>query len=334
MTQSIGMRAVFVGNRILGALISHPELWDEASGNTLLSAYRHCMGDDWSNKHNLYGFHRLLGELGVEKPPMADLIERCSSLESRTSVSMQEIDEAFGAQIASKLDLDDELSQIKRSFQIAMQENDRRAILRSIEQVIRAHKHTLARKRLQLRLEDDYGTIDDERWWNEVTYFVERVIIPAVSTRLDEYTITYITSLIDEIAAEPIIKDESLYPCQEILSPSEFEHYCAEVLSRQNWTTRLTKSTGDQGVDIIAERGGLTMVVQCKLYGTAVGNSAVQEIHAGKGFMNADLGVVVSNADFTRSAKELAASLGVILASVSELAELDKRLFLKLRDKN
>ena len=99
------------------------------------------------------------------------------------------------------------------------------------------------------------------------------------------------------------------------------------MLQGQGWKTRLTKRSGDQGIDIVADRGGVTVVIQCKKYSDPVGNGAVQEVHAGKGFLSADLGVVVSNAEFTRSAKELASVLGVLLVHHSELGDFDRLLF-------
>lgn len=76
------------------------------------------------------------------------------------------------------------------------------------------------------------------------------------------------------------------------------------------------------------------MVLQCKKYSSPVGNGAVQEVHAGKGFLGADISVVVSDATFTKSAKELAGILGVLLIHHSALVEFDKILFNTLRKQN
>ena len=67
-------------------------------------------------------------------------------------------------------------------------------------------------------------------------------------------------------------------------------------------------------------------VFQCKLYSSPVGNKAVQEALAGKAFESCDLAFVVSNADYTRAAIELASTTGVHLIHYSELSALDRFL--------
>ena len=62
---------------------------------------------------------------------------------------------------------------------------------------------------------------------------------------------------------------------------------------------------------------------QCKLYSYPVGNAAVQEAISGKIWASADSAFVVSNADFTPSAKALAAKVGVHLVHYSMLKNLD-----------
>jgi HJR/Mrr/RecB family endonuclease len=67
-------------------------------------------------------------------------------------------------------------------------------------------------------------------------------------------------------------------------------------------------------------------VLQCKLYSNPVGNKAVQEAHAARGFYEAKWAIVVSNRTYTPSARELAHSLGVVLVHHDELATLHERL--------
>ncbi len=105
------------------------------------------------------------------------------------------------------------------------------------------------------------------------------------------------------------------------LDPLEFERRCAEAMQLSGWTSRTTKRTGDQGVDVLAEKQGKRVVLQCKLYSNTVGNKAVQEVIAAKAFVNADFAAVVSNTSYTRHAKELAERTGVSLLHYSELRQ-------------
>lgn len=94
----------------------------------------------------------------------------------------------------------------------------------------------------------------------------------------------------------------------------DFEYFCADVLQRQGYeNVEVTKSSGDQGVDVLAERDGIRYAVQCKRYSQSVGNKAVQEIYAGKKFYHCHVGIVMTNNYFTQSAKDLAREDGIIL---------------------
>ncbi len=110
------------------------------------------------------------------------------------------------------------------------------------------------------------------------------------------------------------------------MSPEEFERYCASVLRERKWDARVTPASGDQGVDIVADKRGLRIVLQCKKYSKPVGNRAVQEIVAGIAHRDAQRGVVVATSGYTASAVKLAASNEVLLLHHSELHRIDRLL--------
>ena len=109
------------------------------------------------------------------------------------------------------------------------------------------------------------------------------------------------------------------------LSGPEFEAYFALVLSDNGFkNVEITKGSGDQGVDILAERNGRTYAIQCKNYEGAVGNFAVQEAYAGAQFYGCDRAAVICPGEFTRGAKELAGSTGVLLWDGRKLSHMMK----------
>ena len=110
------------------------------------------------------------------------------------------------------------------------------------------------------------------------------------------------------------------------MTPFEFEAYCTEELRRVGWRAYRGKGVHDQGVDVVAEKDGLKVILQCKLYSQPVGNKAVQEAFAGRTFESAQYAAVVTNNLYTPSAQELAATNGVLLLHYTELATLDARL--------
>lgn len=113
---------------------------------------------------------------------------------------------------------------------------------------------------------------------------------------------------------------------REGMSPEEFEHYCAAVLREAKWRARVTRASGDQGVDIVADKRGLRIVIQCKKYSKPVGNRAVQEIVAAIAHEGAQRGVVVATSDYTPAAERLAASNQVLLLHHADLRRIDRLL--------
>lgn len=109
------------------------------------------------------------------------------------------------------------------------------------------------------------------------------------------------------------------------LDGAEFEAYVARVLEDNGFKhVEVTRTSGDQGVDILAERGGKLYAVQCKNYAGAVGNAAVQEAYAGAQFYGCDEAAVICPGEFTRSARELAESTGVLLWDGRKLSHMMK----------
>lgn len=94
----------------------------------------------------------------------------------------------------------------------------------------------------------------------------------------------------------------------------DFEYFCAELLRKNGFSdVKVTKGSGDQGVDILAKKDGIKYAIQCKNYASHLGNTPVQEVNAGKFFYNCHVGVVITNSTFTQGAKALAQATGVLL---------------------
>ena len=110
------------------------------------------------------------------------------------------------------------------------------------------------------------------------------------------------------------------------LTGGEFEAYVADVL-RDNGFRRVqvTKGSGDQGADVLAERNGVSYAIQCKNYEGSVGNYAVQEAYAAAQFYRCDRAAVICPGEFTRGAKELAEATGVTLWDGAWLSRAMKR---------
>ena len=94
----------------------------------------------------------------------------------------------------------------------------------------------------------------------------------------------------------------------------QFEEQCAIILKRKHFSKiEVTKSSGDQGVDIIAYKHRKKYGIQCKYYTYPVGNKAVQEAYAGKEYYDRMVGAVLTNQYFTKPAVEAAKKLKILL---------------------
>ena len=154
-----------------------------------------------------------------------------------------------------------------------------------------------------------------EGWIESEDFFL------SLSIRLEEEISTWCKEHIKS-AIQNLSSDQSV----EELSGIEYEDFCKDILVKHGWEVKKTKATGDQGVDLVAVIETIRACIQCKRFSSPVGNSAVQEITAGKLHWHGTHAVVVSNAGFTKSAQALARSTGVLLMSHEELADLENRL--------
>lgn len=94
----------------------------------------------------------------------------------------------------------------------------------------------------------------------------------------------------------------------------EFEYFCADLLEKQGFTeVEVTRGSGDFGVDILAEKDGVTYAVQCKRYHGPVGVDAVLKTYAGRDYYGRMVGAVMTNQYFTSPAVEAAGKLRILL---------------------
>lgn len=210
-------------------------------------------------------------------------------------------------------------------FAIFIIYNNKKKIDEAYKKRIKIHIKALSIKRKQLLYKDDYGKYKPEKWTKEIYYFLETVAFPDLKLTDKQYTrygqqVEF--DVVDFINAEKVKID-----FDPNISPTEYENYCALLLREQGWKASATKSSGDQGIDVVASKNGKRLVLQCKLYNSgSVGNKAVQEISAGRVHERADYSAVVTNAAFTESAKQLANTNDVMLLHHDELNWINDRL--------
>ncbi|MEQ1884959.1 MAG: restriction endonuclease [Bryobacteraceae bacterium] len=218
---------------------------------------------------------------------------------------------------------------LMRSLRKASLTRLRDSINQKIGRAVIQNMDQLVRRRLQLVQSDPYGKPQRQRWQKEIEYFVSQHVSPLISA--EERTIFEQEGQEHTTAIEQWVERElqSRPPTSfsSAMTPREFEFFCAEQLRGCGWTTRVTRESRDQGVDVVAEKSGIRVVLQCKLYSTPVGNKAVQEATAARSHEFADYGVVVTNNRYTSAAEELAATNKILLLHYTDLEKFD--IFLK-----
>lgn len=106
----------------------------------------------------------------------------------------------------------------------------------------------------------------------------------------------------------------------------EFEYYCAELLAANGFIeVEVTKGSGDYGIDILAEKDGVTYAIQCKRYTGLVGVKAVQEAYAGRDYYDRMVGAVMTNQYFTKPAAEAARKLKILMWDRDYIEYLEDR---------
>lgn len=106
----------------------------------------------------------------------------------------------------------------------------------------------------------------------------------------------------------------------------DFEFFCAELLEENGFIeVEVTKGSGDYGVDVLAEKDGVTYAIQCKRYDAPVGVKAVQEACAGREYYDRMVGAVMTNQYFTQPAVEAAKKLKILLWDRGYIDEMVRR---------
>ena len=101
----------------------------------------------------------------------------------------------------------------------------------------------------------------------------------------------------------------------------EWENYLERICQSLGYHVKTTKTSGDQGVDLVVQSGHRRIAIQAKGYVNSVGNAAVQQAVAGKSIYNCEYSAVITNSRFTNAAIELARANHCVLISEDNFRE-------------
>ena len=110
-----------------------------------------------------------------------------------------------------------------------------------------------------------------------------------------------------------------------IKTGEDFEKFILWRLKSKNIVCDQIGGAGDQGVDIVVYGGDHQVAIQCKFYSHPVDNSAVQQVFAGMKYHGCTKALVISNAEYTPGAMDLAEKTEVKLCNyLNFLDELEE----------
>ena len=217
-----------------------------------------------------------------------------------------------------------------RRIIIVRRRSFRRAAVERLAGLINEKIGPLTIQKRKLIGSDAYGNIIRRRWEKEAKYFFDSNIRPCMA---DPQLKVFHTStpeecatLLDTVMNSLIDGADHNAPSYQGDDPQDYERFCAELLRSAGWQARTTSASNDQGADVIADRSGLRLVLQCKLYRHPVGNKAVQEVSAARMHESATAAAVVTNSRFTPQAQALARTNGVALLHHDELRSFAAQL--------
>lgn len=183
-----------------------------------------------------------------------------------------------------------------------------------LQEAISENEAKLVRNLRMALKTNEYGSIEEDSRDIEVFRFLESVkLMPkaraAGLTKVTGFVKAWSTRRVKGMAQKAVLPNDGI----------DFEYWVADRLRQQAWMANVTQGSGDQGVDVIAERSDVRVAVQCKLYQGSVGNKAVQEALAGMHFFDLDRAAIVSTGTYTRSAKQLATKNNILLLEPDDI---------------
>lgn len=181
-------------------------------------------------------------------------------------------------------------------------------------------------------VEEGTTTYRNNRRKTEISCELFKEDLEKYSDRFDEETSEFAKSLLKKLSLkfnvelnqqETGANSATVYYDFDSLEGHEFEYWCANLLRCNGFKdVEVTAGSGDQGVDIVAEKDDIRYAIQCKCYSSDLGNTPVQEVWAGKNMYHCQIGVVMTNRYFTKGARDLAGTTGVLLWDRDKLLKM------------
>jgi restriction system protein len=184
---------------------------------------------------------------------------------------------------------------------------------------------------------DRYGTLHPDGWEREKALFVHSRLSPRLREAGYQDILPPLMPAIDTEIERQANSQVELAPNGLDMAPayshglatqdidpelSTFATRCTALLRDAGWTAEPGPAETGKAVDILAERDGRKLLLQCKGGEAPVGVEAIQRVFAQKGRRRADIAAIATLAPFTRAAQQMASANGVYAVHDDGLAQL------------
>ena len=110
------------------------------------------------------------------------------------------------------------------------------------------------------------------------------------------------------------------------LSGKEFEKELANIYNLHGYTTELTPSSGDRGIDIILNKNGIKKIVQCKAHSKPVGPATVRDLYGTLIASKAHTAILASTSGFTKGVYTFVKGKRIELVDLDNILQLSEEV--------
>ena len=111
----------------------------------------------------------------------------------------------------------------------------------------------------------------------------------------------------------------------DYMSGSEFEIFLNDLLIANGFKSKIVGGSGDNGIDLVAEKDGARYSIQAKRYKGKVNRRAITDAVAGQHAYGCQKAMVITNSYFTLGAKDFAKACNCILIDRDRLGAIIRK---------
>ncbi|MFZ5986395.1 MAG: restriction endonuclease [Bacillota bacterium] len=106
------------------------------------------------------------------------------------------------------------------------------------------------------------------------------------------------------------------------LSGHQFEDALAQVYRKKGYLATVSKAGGDEGIDIVLEKGGERIIVQCKAHSKPIGPVVARELYGVMIHFNISKAILASTSGFTEGVYKFVEDKQIELVTIEDIISM------------